>query len=320
VLVACPALGAALGFEWDGPEPTATTLEALARADGARFLWWNIHDGQSDGKQTPSILSQNLVRLIHSELVPEVMAFAAYRDTSLTPHCLAELRQAYPHVVQQSHPGTPGYGLAVYSRLPIMRSSVDKLDFTPPALRSVTEQARFRAEWCRHGHACVRSFIVLELDLAGTPLTFVPVHLHDFWRAYRQRYGLWRTGQEILLGRNNAPWHQIARFRTALEARLGGTASRGLVVIMGDFNIPKRLLGVDTLGYQLLAHGWVEPFAGEQVTFPASSAADYGQVPPVGIDHAFVSRATRVSAHAVLPLRGSTHYPLYVVVSRTALP
>jgi endonuclease/exonuclease/phosphatase family metal-dependent hydrolase len=320
VMTGFPALGAALGFAWDGPWPNATTIESLVRANGARLLWWNIHDGRSDGKHAPSLLSQNLIRLIHSEIVPDVMAFAEYRDASLTPDCLTALRHAYPHVLQQAHPGTPGYGLAVYSRLPIIRSSVENLDFTPPEMRSVSEQARFRAEWCSRGYACARSFIVLELDWAGTQLTFEAVHLYDFWRAYRQRYGLIRTGQEILLGRNNALWHQISRFRAALEARLGDTAHSRQVVILGDFNIPKRLLGIETLGYQLLAQGWVEPFAGDQVTFPALSAEEYGRFPPVGIDHAFVSRATRVSAQAVLPLRGSTHYPLYVVVSRAALP
>lgn len=316
-----PTLGSELGFEWDGPGPNATTLESLARADGARFLWWNIHDGRIKGKQAPSILSQNLVRLIHSAIVPDVMAFAEYRDKSLTSDCLAKLRNTYPHVLKQSHPGTPGYGLAVYSRFPIIRSSVENLDFTPPTMRSEAEQARFRAEWCGHIYRdCTRSFIILELDLAGTPLTLVPVHLYNFWRAHRHRYGFWLTGQEILLGRNNALWHQISRFRSTLEARLGDTASSGKVVILGDFNTPKRLLGVETIGYRSLVQGWVDPFSGDPVTFPALSAEEHGQFPPVSIDHAFVSRASQVSAQAVLPLRGSHHYPLYVVVSRTSIP
>ena len=70
-----------------------------------------------------------------------------------------------------------------------------------------------------------------------------------------------------------------------------------------------------TRGFRLVQRGLKWVFTGQTPTFPTRSSADSGWYPPMHIDHGFVDPQVEVQQARVLPLKGSTHYPFYLVVS-----
>ncbi len=88
--------------------------------------------------------------------------------------------------------------------------------------------------------------------------------------------------------------------------------------MIGDFNVPKSLFGITPSMYKLLAQGFSEAHFGNPDTFPTPSTAStvpgFLQHVAVKIDHALMNeKLERVGAWPI-QLKGSDHYPIYVVV------
>ena len=304
-------------FDWD-VSPAPWILKNLAnagRGDGLRIFWWNVHDGRTDSKIPDFTLSKNVVKLVHSEFAPDVLAFAEYQESDLSADDLTEVRRLYPFQLQQPYPGTPGFGLAVYSRYPFQISSIDVLDFTPLTDMSDVDREQYRKLWCGTSGICGRPMVILQLNVNGKNLKLVPIHLYDCWRKLKENIGIIRTAEQVFFGTHNPLWFQINRFRSMLEARLGNELTRGNVVVIGDFNMPKEILGVTTRGYRKISWGLTDAVPGDSPTIPSRNSPEARHFPSMAIDHAFVSPSIEVQEGDVLPLRGSDHYPVYVVVS-----
>ena len=315
------AWGAAADFEWD-EAPRPANLMSLANAHGLRIFWWNIHNGRIGKKPTPS-LSRNLIQLIHSNLAPDIMVFGEYQNSSLSAGAHAELQDAYPYSFQWSYPPTPGYGQVAFSKYPMSVSRMEPLDFTP--IQPITEAQRdhYREVWCAPREACTRMFVSLDINVGGKVIQLIPIHLFDGWRKYSQLDGQMETALEILFGKDNPVAFQLSRFqallRESLKPALDAASDPAMkvrpTIVIGDFNIPKTLMNVKTRMYQNLAHNLVEVFKRNPTTFPAMSAQERGHYPNMEIDHAFLAGKLQSRGAEVLPLRGSDHYPISLVVS-----
>lgn len=271
-------------------------------AGGLRVFWWNIHAGQADERRKTSDFSDNISKLIQApKLAPDILSFAEYYDGALEPAVLARLRKRYRYSIWQPYDHVTGHGLgiAVYSRFPIKMSSLDFL------------QVRDRSD--------SRPEMILTVHAQGKELLLVPIHILDAWKSYRARHGGFLTGAQILAGNDNPVADQIHQFIDNLKARLGSRYQRADTIIVGDFNQPTSLLGIPTAGYRLLQSGWKDAIESAAPTFPARKAAEARSYPEMAIDHAFVSQGVRVSTGVVLPLLGSDHYPLYVVIDPQSL-
>jgi endonuclease/exonuclease/phosphatase family metal-dependent hydrolase len=86
------------------------------------------------------------------------------------------------------------------------------------------------------------------------------------------------------------------------------------VIVVGDFNMPKELMGFSTLGFQKISSGLTDIIASGAPSFPSSGAVETKKFPLMQIDHAFTSPSLSATAGEVLPLRGSDHYPLYLIL------
>ena len=310
------SLGFAWGaeFEWDEailPE----SLANLTSVQGLRVMWWNIHDGRPAAKPAP-YLSRNLIQLIHSELAPQVIVFAEYRDSSLSPEALNEVNKAYPHTFKWSYPYSFGYGLVLYSKYPFQLSKLENMDVTPIANIQEPEQEQYRNFWCGSQLGCLRLFASFDINVNGKNIQLIAVHIFDVWRRYSAVNGKARTAQEIVFGNKNPLENQLIRFKGLLDEKLiSPSGERPPSIIIGDFNIPKRLLGFQPLMYRGLKQNLVEVFQKNPISFPAKSADERGHYPKMLIDHAFLSGAIQSDAAKVLPLRGSDHYPLYMILN-----
>jgi endonuclease/exonuclease/phosphatase (EEP) superfamily protein YafD len=128
---------------------------------------------------------------------------------------------------------------------------------------------------------------------------------------------MWR---EMVSGEQNPLLFQTRRLISFLERDFGVDFKDEPVLVIGDFNFPKSLLGVETRGHEVLHEkGLFEAFRGAPDTFPARSSNEFGKGPfkygRVKLDHAFVSPGVTITAAEVLPLKGSDHYPIYVVLN-----
>ncbi len=301
-------------LKWDR-EDGPGLLKAVGAGQGIHLLWWNVHNAMTNST-ADATFAENISSLIQSESAPDVLAFGEFRVENLGGAGSDEMLRRYPSHFEESYPGSPGYGLAVYSRYPFKILSVDTLDFTPRTGQDSASLAAYRLDWCGTSGMCLRPLVILELNVNGTKLTLVVVHLFDAWRKYRHDNGVLSTAWQVMLGTDNPLWFQSQRFREVLAARLGRHLVDGKVVVMGDFNMPKEVLGTSTEGYEALSRGLVDALPDNAPTFPASSSEEGAKYPAMQIDHVFVAPQVKVGSGCVLPLRGSDHYPIYIEVAK----
>jgi len=300
-------------FDWD-KSVDASVLQKIKTKSGLRVLWWNVHDGKiAEGDQGVAF-NHNIYDLIHSTIAPDVISLAEYQESDLSPMILKELERLYPNHILQEYPGAHLFGLGIYSKYPFDVSSLDLLDITPLKAMSDAERDAYRTDWCKGG-MCVRPMLILNLKMNGKSIKLVPIHFFDCWREVMNRVGKVGTLKEIIIGKENPLLNQILRFRQILESKLGSELVHGNVAIFGDFNTPEKLLGLSTIGYEKISAGLKDATEGNDDTFPSLGSQEHGHFPSMQIDHALASPALGVAAGEVLPLRGSDHYPLYLILS-----
>ncbi len=303
-------------FIWD-ENPDRQALTTLQNTRGLKVFWWNIHDGRPAKAPTPD-LSKNLLTLINSELAPDILSFAEYQEQSIGSEALSELRAKYPFNMSWSYPYHEGFGLALFSRYPITLTKISALDVASLSPMSSDEQEQYRNFWCGSDIGCTRLFTSFDIDVLGNNIQIVPVHLFDVWRRYSQLNGRIKTAREIAFGKDNPLANQLSRFLNMLNEKLLPQVQVPATIVIGDFNIPRALVGVHPKMYKSLKQNLVEVFSEDTTSFPAKSADERGHYPQMQIDHAFLAGNLQSSGAQILPLKGSDHYPIYMVVSTPA--
>lgn len=352
---------------WDEPV-SGIQFGPPSSIQGLKILWWNLSAGQGapEISQLQTHIGLNLRELIRSPLAPDILAFTLFRASVLDLVLRKELNAQYPFHQLFSFPGNQGYGIALFSRVPIELVQNTLLDFTPRSMSRDEDRIQYRKEWCVEITSCARPFLMFQLRWQERLISFVPVHLYDVWRLYRTRHGFVRTVYEVGYGQKNALWNQLQEFKQTLEAAIPGGLTNSNLVVVGDFNYPRSMISLGssiigpagigqvllppmmrsrsqfignptlnqfldlgfrqlpggeilssavTRGFKLAQQGLKWAFDGQATTFPSRSAADRSHYPPMHIDHAFVGGGIDVRMARVLPLRGSTHYPFYLVVN-----
>jgi hypothetical protein len=194
------------GLDWDKPVD-ASVLQDLQSESGLRVVWWNAHDGHTVSDTQDASFSNNIDQLVHSELAPDVIAFAEFQTSDLNSETLKEFEKIYPNHVMQGYPATPQYGITVYSKLPFEVSSVDLLDFTTLGPMSDADRDAYRSTWCQSMGMCARPLMILDLKMNGKIFKLVPTHLYDCWRLLIQKEGKFGAFQQIISGTDNPLWY-----------------------------------------------------------------------------------------------------------------
>jgi hypothetical protein len=194
-----------------------------------------------------------------------------------------------------------------------------------PTSGTTEQKEAYRAAWearaPKQSSWWNRSYSKFQWDLAGFKMNLVPVHMLEPWDEVRNYRGKAGTMWNMLFSNDNPLHYQIERLLAFIKQDMGGDIDSEPLLLIGDMNTPKSALGINTVAYNLLDADLDDVFPGTPPTFPAFSA-ESRQQPPftyslVKIDHAFHNKKVQPLAAAALTLRGSDHYPIYVIVQPT---
>lgn len=288
--------------------------KTIPAAKGLKIFWWNIANGASEAD--PDVLRANLELLASSPLAPDVIALGEFSSRSLPEPTYSQLASKYPHRTFIRYNAGTSTGIAVFSKHAMTPIRAASFRWIPSAL-SEEQAADYRESWAP-GHAdggdgfYVRPLRELRLDVEGKSIAFTPIHLAQPWRELGKRsdgtidFAL-ATLSELYFGTENPLITQVNVLVNWLKA--GTNANR---VLVGDFNLPRSFVGVPTLGFRRLDRVLEPAITQVENSFPTPSSPH--SYPPMQIDHAFVSGQVSAPVAGVLPLKGSDHYPLYVIV------
>jgi endonuclease/exonuclease/phosphatase (EEP) superfamily protein YafD len=187
-------------------------------------------------------------------------------------------------------------------------------------MRDSREQKNYQDEWHKKSPSEARywdrSVQLLAYQYAGKKYVLAPVHLLEPWAAIATSGSKAEKLKNIVFDNNNPLKHQVDHLRNVLKYKIGNVEN---VVLIGDFNIPSRFYGLTPSIYNFLTAGFKEVFSGNPNTFPAKSAGDrvHGifKALSIKIDHTFIGNGIDRIEADVLHLKGSDHYPIYVVVA-----
>lgn len=292
---------------------TALT-RAIPSTSGVRVFWWNIANGASEADAKS--LTSNLELLAVSKIAPDVIALGEYSARALPETTYSQLAKRYPVRKFIRYNSLTSTGIAIFSKLPLTTSRVSELEWVPASLDGRGE-AEYRAYWANDQADGGEGFYARPLReilfAAGKKtVSFTPLHLAEPWRDLSKRtdgkieFAL-ATASELFFGTSNPLITQVDSLVRWLKA--GKNADKLLV---GDFNLPRGFAGVPTLGFRRLERVLNSAILHTQNSFPTPSSPH--TFPSMQIDHAFVGGALAAPVAGVLPLKGSDHFPIFLIV------
>jgi hypothetical protein len=293
---------------------------ALAPTSGIKILWWNILKSELNdrlGNEGCRSLDQNLLSILQSPGAPDVMAFGEHILRALSPELRRALEAKYPHRLSlpYSTGNSEDEGVGFYSRIPIAEHFRAPLDWAPPGM-SPEGQDCYRQGWLEHHqqgvHRFLRYYDRIKLVKDGKPIYIVPVHALQPWKIMNNTKSSFATVRDIITGDDNPLYYQLQRLVARVRSDFPPGSSSNVVMI-GDFNTPKRMV-LPSSGYRLLEKALPAAPTLGAFSFPAKSSPERSdlrfQYLPVQIDHAFVSPGLKTGPLRILPLQGSDHYPI----------
>jgi endonuclease/exonuclease/phosphatase family metal-dependent hydrolase len=298
-------------------------LQLLDRAPGFKVFWWNMAWGQYNAAGPAD---RNIQELIRSDAAPDVLAFGEYKDIVFTdPNTLVKIGEKYPFKIYVPYNNGKGTdGVAVFSRYPFTSRVLANLDWSPLDVSSDKQDA-YRQGWIQKFPETEswwnRPYLKLDIDYNGQHVGLVAEHLLEPWLEIHQAKGNAGLVEQIIFGKDNPLTHQIRRLKSEMRSDFGAGLDSMPLILVGDFNTLKgSWLDIHpTECYQLLSEGMSDVFMRQPKTFPSASAPDAKQEPfktigGIKIDHAFISGGMQAVGASVIPIQGSDHYPIYVIV------
>lgn len=300
-------------------------------------MWWNIQQGtlakklqkKDDYLIKRNFLTENITTLIESSLKPEILIFGEYSPGAIDQETLNELADHYPYSMFSKYnlrlTGRNAYGILIFSTIRFTEARRAVLDWIPPGMSRRRAIDYFRMYWReRSGDATTKyertyQNLRFESQRGGPGFHIVPVHLVQPWSGFARMYGEVETIYSVLYSDDNPLVNQVYYLRQNLKKDFGKRFNGHPLLVIGDFNVPKMKL-VNVRGYEYASEGFSEVFGKNcPVTFPAVSSQFIDKFPykykRLKLDHAFINDHVSVKAAEVLNLKGSDHYPVYLVLN-----
>lgn len=316
--------------KWIWANSPPSWFSQLAKNDSElRIFWWNIHNGAADLSRRDLTATTNFLALTESSAAPDVIVLAEFGKESLPLEAMRILEAKYPYRHKVDYRGMPNYGLCLLSKIPFEDPQVEYLSY------GLNHSGEKQKKTSPKNDSKRRPFVIYTIEKNQKKYLLAVTHINDFWRDFftskpivpqpiqplvpgasqiKLPIDVPQAAYQTLAGTNNAVYDQILSFKRKLERKVSSLSEDYRLIVLGDFNMPKSVLSLDTLGYATLAKGLREVLPPKQFSFPAEGSKEASFVPPILIDHAFISGKTRIKNASVLPLKGSHHYPLYLIV------
>jgi len=334
-----------------GPQAGATQAIAASvyhHPQALKVFWWNIEMGEQGQASSPNPLENNLKELVENPtLRPHILILGEFSMRALSEQTLDLLLTYYTAENFNYNNQTPDFGLAIFYQYHIDRDhhlstymesqSTDQTLDWAPILSSPRQSQIYRQEYISNFSNAVlytRTYLRFSYHFLGKTYHIVPVHLLQPWQdikfsefqtpsipvfgesvrsvfnAYEKTFG---TGLKILGDDSNPLYSQLVRLCGRVKSDLGDNfnlSPEQKVLLMGDFNYPRNI-GIYSIGFRYMKNFLQDAFSVHDNTFPTASSGE--SYPAMKIDHAFINGLTAHEAR-VLPLSGSDHFPIYVVI------
>jgi hypothetical protein len=338
---------------WDEPFSNAE-VKAWKNSAKNHFsiLWWNIEMGMTDQKTSVQLsdrqfspLQNNLLSLIKSDARPDIIVLAENvttipsgrepkRGNLLFGARLNSLLEHYYPYRQDFFycPNCPMDRpvLTVFSSIEPKKNWVQRSipwAYSTDSEGSQVEDSNLELMGAMSHYPMLawrRLYQRLSFSVGDQQFHLVPVHLIDTWPEFLSslRQNPPKLHSQIMdflklmsSNRENPLAWQVNGLKAELRSDLSGNAAKDPVVLVGDFNIPAEIfLKAPKLFKNLCRELREASYHGVSYSWPASSST-FGENPwQVRIDHSFFRGNLEKLDSWVLPLAGSDHYPLYLIL------
>lgn len=297
-------------FQWEGA-PGDAQIRTLGAAKGIRILAWNMAWGHYNGGEADS----NLLALAASSASPDVIVLPEYKENTFFASTREALGATYPYSDRFAYSnGTSEVAIVVFSKYGFSTSPLENLGWSP--------EPAYRRWWMTHFEDYAKHFDrpYQVLHFNRFDFSLVPIHLLSPWEAvYKKEKSKLAFAWEFLSGASNPLLFQVRRLRAKLERDFGKKLDRAPLLVIGDFNVPKKILGLKPRVYKELARSLQEAFVENPPTYPSqaaqSSVTGTLGTKQVKIDHAFINTHVAATAAEVLRFKGSDHYAIECVLT-----
>jgi len=291
--------------------------------DGIRIMWWNIKRGEHGkllaSKHSKNInpLEKNLITLVQSPLKPDVLIFGEYSPHAFKTEVEKYLIDHFKYTMYVDYnPNAPGFGFLIFSNLEWAGPMIYKnIDWTPTAINLTHDQKQeYRQNIINHfekANLFFRPYLRLKFKEKNKVYNIIPVHLCQPWEEVEQEKSIVSAALASFFDTNNPLFYQLQRLTWEMKNDLG-TPIDSAAVVLGDFNFPKKYF-IKSVSYEYITQILKDAFTDNPASFPTPSDEKW-YYPSMKIDHAFVSDSIQTLSAHVLSLRGSDHYPEYIVV------
>lgn len=325
-------------FLWDeNPQKNQETIKSLKKnsekdksdsKNELRVLWWNVEQGLTNRKLGNDPLNKNLKTLADSEVKPDLIILGEYTSGTINPALHKEILKKYPYVHFLSYNSeSQGVGILAISKVPMRATAPRPLDWVPDHVKEENKM-RYREKWMKEAPHEVkfftRQYYRLQLEVAGKTIEVIPMHslmpweiMMESWGFLKSIFGKIAVGGTILSDdiRDTDPLSaQFRNLKREMQKDFGKNLDQGAFLLVGDFNVPMKYQGKSSKINNMFSNEMTCISNNEDVSFPSASAEIRNEYKQMRIDHAFVSKHTQVSSSQILELKGSDHYPQYLVI------
>lgn len=311
-------------FDWDQPDREIP----LKKPESIRVLWWNIQFGKTNkelkegGTQAP--LDKNLLEMIQGKNAPDIIILGEYEKDSLAPGTEKKIKKLYLYGVDSFWPYNPmtsERGIAVFSKISFKVIKKALLDYYPLELKDKSKIKEYKSYWSKDfspERFFPRTYLNLRFQKGGKMFSIVPFHaLIHVEKEFRESGGGFLSMTwiklKMIFGKNNPMMYQLKRLRAQVEKDFGSKLSSPFLLI-GDFNLPRKIYGMTTAVYSVLSKNLKNLFLNSsKPTWPMPSSAEFQETSiRAQIDHAFCSKTLNCSQSDILPFKGSDHAAIIV--------
>jgi len=322
---------------WDEPSKDSFRKVSIQKRNSVRILWWNIDRGWTNQSLNDNALEKNLVELSASNRAPEILILGEYTEPqvmdlplgedkidiyippALSPSTRKQLRNSYGLPLKISY--GIGYHFLIYSKIPLGKPVSKKLSWKPSDYYA---EVLASEGWDSSEYS--RNYVRIPFQVGKTIFHLGPLHLIQPWRqmmeVFEKRYPNFSflsklsVAREIIFGKNSPLFYQVkSLFSQVRSDYYNKTDPKERIILIGDFNIPKQIFGLQTATFSILKDPLIDSFKSDKShTFPASSAHESRIFPKMKLDHALVTPKVNISLATVLHLKGSDHYPILLEV------
>lgn len=301
--------------------------EVKNNSNGLKVMFWNVGcfmpNQNTPHNEKPQKLMHNLKTLLkNNQLRPDVFIFGEHCKYPFEYFGVDRLlKRYYPHFKFERDRYNRFYerdnGMTIYSRYKMYDEEVVMMGSS-----NWMSHERMRSCERRIGHLVEdgansfipqswrRPYLNFKVKAKGHTYNIGGIHLTNPFPLFKKCFGTVKTGLEILYGTHNPNYHQ-ARVMTSHFAN-----SNEKTLLIGDFNAIKNYsikIGPFRINLDSKSYRHIKKFFGDSI-IRSDMFTSFNNGVRASIDHAFANKKVRVLATNVVPLAGSDHLPIYVII------